>query len=410
MFSRKLAATLVVLCAAAAAPQAHAAEPAIDGASPLKAASDAYRAVYPQMSTAAADRAAAEQPSRKALYDAVPPAEFGGAWFDPPSGVLHVATTTRSAGDAAAERARELGVRVETPLVRRSFADLERQAGELRAGAGTLGAAAHGQVGLDVQTNRVVVAVPAGERAALVAGGVPAGVSVIDDPGDVSVLDACTSRAACETSVRAGAKIWRTTVGNTKCSVGFTGRDFSTGVRWTITAGHCSNGFVDWGTGANTIGPMFASMYSGPVDGGAILTNHAPYTGQLGGQIYRDAAYGGTVDVDLEAPALAFLWEGDTVCLSANYTDVNGPNYCGLLNTNSDPNHDGMARVDGLDACGGDSGGGWYGISGGVRTAYGIHHGSTDGCHGDLGGSTSWFSAWPTIQSNLLPGVNIETR
>ena len=36
-------------------------------AAPLKAASDAYRIVYPQMSTAAADRAAAEQPSRKAL-------------------------------------------------------------------------------------------------------------------------------------------------------------------------------------------------------------------------------------------------------------------------------------------------------------------------------------------------------
>jgi streptogrisin C len=63
-----------------------------------------------------------------------------------------------------------------------------------------------------------------------------------------------------------------------------------------------------------------------------------------------------------------------------------------------------------LDGCDGDSGGGWYWLSGGVRTAYGIHHGSSTGCHGHAGGSTSWFSAWPTIRSTLVPGVNIETK
>ena len=53
---------------------------------------------------------------------------------------------------------------VETKLVARKFDQLAGQADALRGGAGPVGAAAHGQVGIDVKTNRVVVAVPADER------------------------------------------------------------------------------------------------------------------------------------------------------------------------------------------------------------------------------------------------------
>jgi streptogrisin C len=202
--------------------------------------------------------------------------------------------------------------------------------------------------------------------------------------------------------------MWRSFLGNNKCSVGFTGRDFATNTRWAITAGHCSSGaLVPWGTGAGTIGPLIAALDSGAVDASAVLINDAAYAGQAGHQIYRDAAFGGTVRVDAEAAVLTDMTAGDTVCLSANFTDVNGPNLCGVLGTTSDAAQRGLARVDNLDGCKGDSGGGWYGLSGGTRTAYGFHSRSWVGCH--VAGGSSWFSAWATVKSSLLPNVNIET-
>ena len=411
MFNSKLAGALAVFIAVAVAPQAVAAGPANDSGTPLRAAADAYRAAYPQMSPAAAEAAAADQPSRKALYDSIAPERFGGAWYDPPSNTVHVAATTAETADAALRRGRELGLRIETKLVPRSFAELERHAESLRAGAGPLGAAAKGQVGIDVETNRVVVAVAPAQRAALTAGGEPAGVKVIDDPGTVAQPDVCDARDNCDTGVRAGAMLWRTNIGNETCSVGFTGRDFSTDVRWTITAGHCSNGFlVDWGTVEETIGPLFATMDAGAVDASAILINNPRYTNDLGGRIYRDAAFGGIVDVNAVAGTLADIVAGDTVCLAANFTEVNGPNLCGVIGTNSDAAVRGMARVDGVDACGGDSGGGWYSLSGSTRTAYGFHSRSDTGCHGAAATADSWFSPWPTVQSALLPGLDIEIR
>ena len=67
--------------------------------------------------------------------------------------------------------------------------------------------------------------------------------------------------------------------------------------------------------------------------------------------------------------------------------------------------------VNGLDACGGDSGGGWYWSSStSKRYAYGIHSASDTGCHGDAGGSHSWFTAMPTIKAHFSPGLTVETR
>jgi len=267
MFNSKLAGALAVFAAVAVAPLAIAAVPANASGASLDAAAEAYRAVYPQLSPAAAESAAADQPSRTALYDSIPDDRFGGAWYDPPSNTVHIAATNAETAEAALRRGRTLGLRVETKLVTRSFDELERQAALLRGGAGPLGAAAEGQVGIEVETNRVLVAVPPAQRASLTAGGVPAGVKVIDDPGTGVETDVCDARDNCDTGVRAGARLWRTNVGSEVCSVGFTGRDFSTDTRWTITAGHCSNGFlVNWGTVGETIGPLIATMNSGSVD------------------------------------------------------------------------------------------------------------------------------------------------
>ena len=82
-----------------------------------------------------------------------------------------------------------------------------------------------------------------------------------------------------------------------------------------------------------------------------------------------------------------------------------------MVGTNSDSSVRGMVRVDGLDACPGDSGGGWYWLTpSGRRIAYGIHSRSDTGCHGSSGGSHSWFSALPTVKSTYTPSLNVETR
>jgi len=102
---------------------------------------------------------------------------------------------------------------------------------------------------------------------------------------------------------------------------------------------------------------------------------------------------------------------GETVCLSANYTSPSATNPCGILGSNSDASSRGMARVDGVDACGGDSGGGWYWLSSaGNRYAYGIHSRSDTGCHGDAGGNRSWYSAIATVKSGFQPTLNVEIR
>ena len=109
MFNSKLAGALAVFAAVAVAPQAVAAVPANDSGASLDAAAEAYRAVYPQLSPAAAESAAADQPSRTALYDSIPDDRFGGAWYDPPSNTVHVAATTPRPPSAALRRAASSG-------------------------------------------------------------------------------------------------------------------------------------------------------------------------------------------------------------------------------------------------------------------------------------------------------------
>ena len=396
-----------------------AAGPAMDAGSTTASAAAAYRVVYPQMSSAAATKAATQQQARKSLYDTVTSGgedDFGGAWFDPPSGVLHVTATTSEAAARTAARGRQLGLRVETRVVARSFAELERQADELRSGSGALSTAAQDRIGIDVVTNRVVAAVPAAQREAIEEAGVPAGVTLIDALAVSVEPDACTSRSLCDTTLRAGTRLWRAAAGANVCSQGFTARITGTNSRATFTAGHCSNGvLVNWGTGATSIGPLFATMNLDSIDASYIPVTNAVYLDDIagqdrGGQIFRDPAYGGTVAVDAVAPSLASIWAGDTVCLAANATEINGPNYCGVVTTNSDPLVRGMVKVDGVDACGGDSGGGWYSLAGATRSAYGVHSRSNTGCHGAAGGDTSWFSPVPTIRSGFAPGTDIELR
>ena len=384
------------------------------GDNPLQAATEAYRVAYPQLPAARARAAAAQSAARRAVYDAAAThaATFGGAWFEPVTGVVHLAATTDAATRQAAALGRRHGVAVEPHRVSRSAAALAARAAELRAGGGAIGTAANGRVGVDVESNRVVAAVPASRRATLRSSAAAAGdVKLVDDPGLRVQPDAsCTSRAACDSSIRAGAIIWRSDSSIPWCSVGFTARDAGN-QRYVYTAGHCWTGDgITWGTGAQEIGPLTSSLDAGAIDASVIAVTNPWFAGDPGGEIYTEGD-SFSLPVQRVAETVSEMVAGEVVCLAANFSAPRGDNPCGVLGTNSDAAVRGMPRVDGVDACGGDSGGGWYGLSSsGTRSAYGIHSRSDGGCHGDAGGNRSWFTAIATVREGFQPGLTIETR
>lgn len=385
------------------------------GNNPIEAGTDAYLAAYPQLSQAQARAAASRSDARRAVYDAAAQdaATFGGAWFDPATNVVHIAATTDAAAGSAAALGRRNGLQVATHHVERSAAQLEAQAADLRAGKGEIGQAAQGHVGIDVQSNQVVAAVPSSRRAALGRSAAASHVKLVDEQNVPVQADAgCTSRAACDWTIRAGAIMWRTNTSTPWCSVGFTARN-ALNQRFVYTAGHCSTGNgVTWGTGAQNIGPMKSSLDSGAIDASVISVTNGWFTGDAGGEIYISGSISGTAPVKGVAPTVSYMVAGETVCLSANFTQptVSG-NSCGILGTNSDASVRGLARVDGLDACGGDSGGGWYWLSSsGNRYAYGIHSRSDTGCHGDAGGTRSWYTAIANAKNGFQPSLNVEIR
>ena len=416
--SRMTVATVAGLAAAALATTSAAAAEPVDErrGDPLQAAITAYQNAYPSISEEAAKAAAAGQEDRKELYHLLTEKEggktFGGAWFDPPSGVLHIATTSPEAADGSVKLGEELGVKVEPQLVEHSFDELERRFAELRKGTDELGVLSRNYGGIDVQRNSLVLSVTKAQALTLAEAARAADVRLVGRAGVKVVADAgCTSRAACDWTIRGGSMLWDSTPGNNVCSVGFTART-AANVRYTFTAGHCSSGVgKTWGTGGQTIGPMGTASNSGPIDAAWIRVTNPWFMYDSGGEMYNQFAPNKSVAVNYVAPSLSYIWAGDTVCLAANYTQPTGHSFCGVVGTNSDPAVRGMVRVNGLDACGGDSGGAWYWLTNtGRRIAYGLHSRSNTGCHGSEGGSTSWFSALPTIKTFFAPSMNVETR
>lgn len=413
--SHKTVATVVGLAAAALASTAGPAAAADDSrGKQIEAGIEAYQRAYPKISLEAATTAAKQQDERKELFGVLSKGgeqTFGGASFDPVSGVLKVFATNREVAAVAGETGKQLGLNVETALVERSFADLERQAAEVRARTDKLGAYATSYGGIEVENNRFVVAVTDAERPEIEGIAKEAGVTLVARRSTKTEYDAgCTSRSACDWTIRAGSMIWNPSAGNNNCSVGFTART-SANARFTYTAGHCSSGATLWGTGGQSIGTLSSSRNTGPVDAAIIPVTNPWFKFDSGGEIYNEFFPNRSVAVNSVAPTLSFIWSGDLVCLAANFTSPNGPNFCGVVGTNSDSSVRGMVRVDGLDACPGDSGGGWYWLtSTGRRYAYGIHSRSDTGCHGSASGSHSWFSALPTVKSTYTPSLNVETR
>jgi streptogrisin C len=397
-----LAASLLVAAPASGAPLPERAVDPGSAGEASEAVARAYRAAYPQMSVAAARTAAAQQSQRRELHSTLErnPKTFGGAWFDAPSGVFHVAVTTAAAEATAAALGRDLGIRLQTHRVARAFAALERQAAAIRSGTDRLSAAAAGNVGLDVANNQVVVAVPALRLAAMAADAAPAGVRVAPRTGAHVEADVCTTRANCNDSLRAGLLL------SPQCSLGFTARDkFVPTTRWVITAGHCSTGVgATWSTGGTTIGTLTGAIDRDNLDIASISVTNETYRADTVGRIYAHSATNRFVRVNGAATAMSSIAKGDVVCLSANITQPTGGNNCAVIDLVSDPQVRGMVKVTGYDACGGDSGGGWYQLtSDSRRIAYGIHSRSTNGCGASP--AESWFTPVPAFTGGMTIDV-----
>src|SRR4051794_23961425 len=123
-FTGLAAAGLAVAMLASTAATAAAADGSADQKAPLDAAVSAYQRAYPKITLDAATRAAGQQDQRKALYDTLQAKDgttFGGAWFDPLAGVLHVAATDPATAERAAELGKANDLQVEPQLVKRSY-------------------------------------------------------------------------------------------------------------------------------------------------------------------------------------------------------------------------------------------------------------------------------------------------
>lgn len=380
----------------------------------LVAAADAYQRAYPRLTREGAEAAARGQDARKQLWEDVLAENtdaFGGAWFDPRANVLHVNVTDEGLAERVLARADEQGLKVRPHLVKVSFDELDALAAELRESRDGLGELAAGRVGLDVRDNQVVVHVPK-EELERARGEAPRHVRVeVAEKRDVEA-DACLDRDDCPDAVRAGSILWKGSIGNDWCSAGATAKSSTTGRRYVLTAGHCVGAMGEyWGTANRYIGTRWASQNAGDVDVATIWVRYWPFRIQNNGEVWAQWMANRAVDMDAVAPTQSWIWVGDVVCLAANYTDPDAfGNRCGVIGANADAGVRGMTRVDGVDACGGDSGGGWYWLtSSGSRWGYGVHSRSSTGCNGSNGGDQSWFTTLPRVKT-WIPSLNYETQ
>lgn len=368
----------------------------------LSIVAETYQRNYPGLTPEAARTAAAAQASAgEALKAAIARQwkTFGGGSFDPYTASYSLAVTSAESGASLAAVGAGRGVAVRTPLVARSLDQLNAQVTALQTGTGALSRAAGGNVGIDIATNQVVAAVPAGQVAGLKSQA-PAGVTVVAAKEMKVELDSCTSRADCDDFLAAGLVIRNGNPGSQVCSLGFTARN-AAGQRITLTAGHCSTAVGQtWSNGNSTIrviGTVSGRIDSGNQDVTRIVSTNTFYGNVNSGRIYTSPP-ANTSPVTGES----FLLVGDVACLSASFPNPSRfGNPCGTVGSTNDPNRRNMVRIDGYDSCPGDSGGGWYWLPGsGNRWAVALHSRSEEGCN--VTPARSWASPLNAFYSDLV--------
>lgn len=372
------------------------------GSNAVQTIAQAYLVSHPDLTPKAAHAAALAQGAGEQLKAEISKQwkSFGGGWFDPYTATYNLAVTTQDSGKALAATGSALGVKVNTPLVGRSLDELNAQADALRKSDSDVAKAAEGNIGIDVATNQVVAAVPPAKMAGLARS---AGVAVTAAENTNVEADACTSRSNCDDFLAAGL-IMRNGGGGLWCSIGFTARN-TANQRITLTAGHCSTGIGEnWSNGTATIRTV--GSVSGRIDSGVSDVTRIVSTNAFYGNVNSGRIYIGPPNSTSPVKGKTFLINGDVVCLSASYTNpTRFGNPCATVTNTSDATTRGMVRIDGYDACGGDSGGGWYWLpASGNRYAVALHSRSNTGCNVSPG--TSWASPLTAFYSDLTYEVS----
>jgi streptogrisin C len=367
-------------------------------------------------------------PARKRLLERIAldyQQTFAGSWYDYRKGIWQLNSTTQDSAESMARLAQAIGIATQTRLVRYSLATLQARAGQITGGQDpVLGALGANRAGIDVQSNRVVVALPSAVRSRV--GISDPMVTTTDAPAEAPQPLACANRRNCGRPLRGGLVIWRGNYDNPWCSLGLTATA-TDGSRWALTAGHCIEALnEDWGHGEQRIGPARQFRTAGDVDVARIRIANA-YWLENTNRGYLFATPSSTHDIDLAIQFSATIEVDDGVCYGgwhSNYTGFTTGNFaivsgdtCGLIESAGDAAAGSMPRVGaGINACGGDSGSAIiYYPGNGERWAYGLlSNGAIDQGDHCTEGKDIWFSPLPSINAffdaNSAAIIRADTR
>jgi hypothetical protein len=371
-----------------------------------------YRTHYADVPVAVLDARLRLMPARKELLARFAKEHadtFGGSWYDFHTGRWNLYATTPAATADMAAQARAAGIVPAPRVVPYSLASLVKRATRIGAGHDSLSALSR-LAGVDLPGNRVTLSVEKSRRTAH-----DPMVTYIDPPrSHRDRLQACDNRRYCAAPMRSGIVLWRNNnYQQPYCSLGFVAAA-TDGSKWALTAGHC---FADpgtdttksWGHGnsTHTIGvPGLCWWLGSTTVNGCRPTNDSDF-GRIHilnsywlnggfGWVYNPTDPANPVEVDA---ALTDRWSqleyGEVACLNAwhvsqpgSYSDLGVPGLlpvyehvsddrCGTIKYLFSGNDHNMVVVEDVDACKGDSGGGWtYYPGNGVRMAAGLHNGT----------------------------------
>lgn len=308
-------------------------------------------------------------------------AHFAGYWLDDATGHLTVGVT--DIRQAALARALGANARV----VSRNSAALDGAMARLEARAANVPASVTGWY-VDVTTNSVVVSA---------LGSDPAAAAFAAAGGDGVRIEQVAEAPVLYWSIIGGQAI---TVSGARCSAGFNVRS-PAGVRYVITAGHCTNLGTNWNGTGGVIGTRSGTSFPGNDYGIIRVTSSAALSTAL---VDR---YGILSDVTVAGSTAAAV--GARVCRSGSTTGWR----CGSVQSkNQTVNYGGGNIVSGLtrtSACaeGGDSGGAFVTqpvlLSTKVQ-AQGLTSGGSGNC---LLGGTTYFQ--PVAEVLGVYGVTLYT-
>ncbi|PZF79320.1 hypothetical protein C1I92_31800 [Jiangella anatolica] len=397
--------------AAPAATTASSAPPPRSADPDRAAAIDAFQRAFPGVSDAEALRRIDAEDERVALLEQLAtqsPGTYGGAWYDGATDTQHLLSTTPAAAAAFTRAAAARGIDATTHDVDFSLATLIAERDRVNNGTHR-GVPAGATAGIDLKANRVVVELPASTLASVRRGAValPATMRATARTAQTTGPEVCATHRSCSPPLRAGVQLWRGPEKTYSCSAGFTANSTTSVGRWVLTAGHCGAIGSRWGNGTQSVGTMRARYNWNDVDAAAIRIDSTYWLdGATWGWMYDPSATSQRLPVAGRITSETSMQPGQTVCIAAQ--SIGSGIRCGVLGDVNDANARGMARVDGIDTCPGDSGGAWYRYSSTGRIAYGIHHGGKlvpSTCHGS---DVSLFSTLPDIAEHL--GFAVHTR